>query len=87
MGYGRVTARRLSEKVPPMYVPVNFSATEAPSTPALAGKFTVKTADLPGSTLNGPCGSGEPVADPSVAVISSTPLAVTGPLLVTVSRA
>jgi len=39
MGYGSITDRTLAENEPPVYVPEYFSATLAPSGPALPGKL------------------------------------------------
>jgi hypothetical protein len=70
--YGRVTARTLPVKVPPVYVPVYFSATAAPSAPTLPGKFTVKVPDAPAAIVPTLCGNGDPEAEPSVAVTKVT---------------
>jgi hypothetical protein len=70
--YGRVTARTLAAKVPPVYVPVYFSATAAPSAPTLPGKCTVRVPDAPAATVPRVCGNGDPEAEPSVTVAKVT---------------
>ena len=72
LDYGRTTARTLPVNVPPVYVPVYFSATEAPSAPTLPGKLTVKVPDAPAAIVPRFCGNGDPEAKPRVAVAKVT---------------
>jgi len=55
--YGSVTERILAENEPPVYVPESFSATPAPSRPALPGTETVKVAVPPAAIVPHVCGS------------------------------
>jgi len=69
--YGRVTARTLPVKVPPVYVPVYFSAMRRRPADA-PRKFTVKVPDAPAAIVPTLCGNGDPEAEPSVAVTKVT---------------
>jgi hypothetical protein len=82
--YGNVTDRTLAENEPPVYVPAYFSATPAPSVPALPEKLTVKTPDLPAAIDAMVCGIGDPATVPSVAEVRVTLDAAPVPELVTV---
>ena len=74
----------LPENVPPVYVPETFSATAAPSKPALPGTETVKVYVPPAAIVPPVCGNGDPVAEPSVAEVRVTLFAGEPPLFVTV---
>jgi hypothetical protein len=85
--YGKVTDRELDENEPPVTVPVNLSATPAPSRPTLPGNASVKLADAPGAMDEMVCGSGVPEVVPSTAVFRVTLVKAPAPvsLMVTVN--
>ena len=82
--YGSVTERMFPENVPPVYVPATFSATAAPSVPALPGTATVKTKLPPAAMVPPDCGNGDPVAEPNVAEVRVTLVAGEPPVFFTV---
>jgi hypothetical protein len=85
--YGSVTERTLPPNVAPVHVPEYFSATPAPSAPALLVNETVKVADAPAERVPVPpsaCGSGVPEAEPSVTEVKVKPFTVPVPVFFTV---
>ena len=69
-------------KEPPVYVPPAVSVEVAPGVEFV--KSTMALAESPGARLPKLCGNGEPLVDPSLAVVSDTLLAGREPMFCTV---